>query len=367
MMPTDQPVEQEQALPPIASPWLRGWIALLCLAGGFLLLWPYQDDRSLWWYRCHLETLDSQLQGLKELLQDYKCRHERYPTNDEGLAALDNYESRFILTYYRNREESRWNTSSGFCSDGRSRLWGQASKESLEEYRNAHGRTPQTADEFRRTRLGMGFGERMPSNETEAQPTKVEIGIDRRCNVFLLDRSGVLSPWLLPYLYENRAGCRTDAFQGALADGDRWGYSVKVDDGVYVSSTGGYLYAQEHNRTWWERNGPRFFGGLLLLCGGAVAVYGVFRARLARPLWAVAAVVPGFLVGGFFHAMNSATCYIMSEIFSRRTPKMVSLQLELLEKYRAQGVISEETYRRAASAAQREKFQPTEDAGNRPK
>jgi len=84
-------------------------------------------------------------------------------------------------------------------------------------------------------------------------------------------------------------------------------------------------------------------------------------------LWAVAAVVPGFLVGGFFHAMNSATCYIMSEIFSRRTPKMVSLQLELLEKYRAQGVISEETYRRAASAAQREKFQPTEDAGNRPK
>jgi hypothetical protein len=357
MLPPEDPIQTESAGTP--GPMLRlGWCAavLCCLVGGFLVLWPYNDDRSLWWLRRHLEVIDSQLQGLKELLQDYKIRHGRYPTDDEGLAALDNFESRFTFSYYRRRAAADSYQSAGFSGDGADRMWWESSKRALEAYRNEHGRMPRNADELREAGLGIGFLDWGADNDPELECIKVEIGIDRHGNFLLLDRSGVLSPWLLPYIYANRAGRPPDAFEGDLADSNRWGYSVKVDEGIYVSSSGGFVYANELNRLWWERYGPRMIGGLLSAIGLAVAIYAAFWARHARPLWVLAALIPGFLVGGL-NTLNYGTCYIMSALFSRRTPEMVSLQLELLAKYRQKGVISEETYQRAASAAQRETLQ----------
>lgn len=340
-------------------------IALLCLVGGLLLLWPYEDDRSLWWRRSHLEIVDGQLQGLKHQLRDYKSTHGNYPTNDEGLAVLDNFESRFTISYYRRLNELRRYESSGFRGDGQDRFWWRSTTKALEEFRREHGRPPRNQEEFCQTRLGLGFYDARPSSETEQQPTRVEIAIDRANNIFLLDRAGVLSPWLLPYNYENRTGRDADAFRHSLADEDQWGYSVRVDEDVYVSSSGGYLYAGQVRRIWWRRNGPRMFGVLLIVIGVAVAVCGAVRGREGRPLLAISAVIPGFLLGGFLHVSNRMTCYVMQEIFSRRSPEMVSLQMELLEKYRENGVINQETYGRAVSAVRRETPQPVDETENR--
>jgi hypothetical protein len=190
---------------------------------------------------------------------------------------------------------------------------------------------------------------------SEPEPISAQIAIDRHNNVFLLDRGSIFSPWLLPYNYENRNGLPAAAFRQSPAKGDRWGCSVRVDDGVYVFSSGGYVYAQGYRRAWWQRNGPRLFGLFLISIGIAIAVYRFFRARAGHPLLAIFAVIPGFLFGGTLYVMNQATCYVMSRAFSRRNPAMISLQTRLLDSYREQGVISEETYQRVRSGMFRDK------------
>ena len=338
-------------------------ITLPCLVGGFLLLWPYEDDRSLSWPRRHLEVIDGQLQGLKELLRDYNQRHGHYPANDEGLAALDNFESRFTLTYHHEPDESRSHNFSGFLGDGWNGFWWERSKSALRSFRDTHGKAPQNQKEF--CEIGLGPVEYRSDDSAKLQTTQVDIAIDSHDNLFLLDKSGVLSPWLLPYIYENRTGHDAKAFQGSLADGDRWGYAAKVDDGVTISSSGGYLYARELNRLWWQRNGPRGFGVSLIVFGAVVAIFAA-RGKLVRPLTGLLAVIPGFLVGGFFSTVNYATCYISSGLFSHRSPEMVALQLELLEKYRQNGVINDETYRRAAAAAHGESVERSKSTEKQP-
>ena len=360
MAQSDPPVEEELVPNQKVPISFIGLILLLCAAGGFLLLWPFEDDRSLYWYRSHLEIIDSQLQGLKELLQDYKSRHGRYPTNDEGLATLDNFESRFTLTYYIDSKSVRPLESSGFTGVGTNRFWWQNSRESLLEYRNQHGKMPQNAEEFRETHLSGFLFDEEEEDMLNVRRIKKEIGIDRHGNVFLFDRSGILSPWLLPYNYENRVGSKPQAFEGSLADGNRWGYSIQVDDGVFISSVGGYLYTGKLNELWWERYGPRFPGGLLIAIGFTLAILGFRKKRSFRPLWAIVAVIAGFFVG--VHMIHRVTCYIMSNLFSHRSPEMVAMQRDLLEKYRNNGVISEETYRRAVSAVERDAAQQEENS-----
>jgi hypothetical protein len=138
--------------------FLFGLIILMCLGGGILLFWPYEDDRSLWWLRCHLEILDSQLQGLKELLQDFKEKHGRYPTNDEGLAALDNFESRFAITYYREFEDLVNPEATGFSGDiFLHHFWWGRSGQALQEYRDQHGRAPSNQQELFETSFCRDF------------------------------------------------------------------------------------------------------------------------------------------------------------------------------------------------------------------
>ena len=89
--------------------------------------------------------------------------------------------------------------------------------------------------------------------------------------------------------------------------------------------------------------------------GVAVAVDRVVRGRRGRQLLGIFAVIPGILLGETLTTMNRATCYVMSRLFSHRSPEMVSFQMKLLDKYREHGVISEETYQRALSATRRDK------------
>ncbi len=79
----------------------------------------------------------------------------------------------------------------------------------------------------------------------------------------------------------------------------------------------------------------------------------------------IIAVGPGALLGWVFLGMTYVSCYVMAEVFSYRTPEMASFQMKLLEKYRQDGVINEETYQRAVSAVHRDKHDPEDKTENR--
>jgi len=54
---------------------------------------------------------------------------------------------------------------------------------------------------------------------------------------------------------------------------------------------------------------------------------------------------------GFFLSKQSyVTCYVMSPMFSSRNPDMVPARVELLDKFRARGLISEQTYTKTLAA-----------------
>jgi hypothetical protein len=340
MSQQDGPTVEERTEKPKAKGLCLRWIVILCFAGGSLVLWPYLDDPSLRWHQAHLEVIDNQLQGLKELLLEYKARHGRYPTNDEGFAVLDNFESRFTITWYRPRDEANPQDFSAFPGGNRGQPWWLFSKRALGLFRDKHGRAPRNQEELNEEPFP-NWAEFAPIG---GQPVTLEIAIDRHDNMFLPDRSGILSPWLLPYIYENRNDCDATAFRGSLADGDRWGVSVRVDEGVHVFSTGGYLYAREVDAMQWARLRPRLLGAILLVIGIGGAIYSAVQTKRLLPTLGIVAIIPGLIVAAYFwiivitHGGHRAH-------FSRRDPEMVSLQMELLDKYRENGVISEEAYR----------------------
>ena len=77
-------------------------IVVLGASGGLLVWWPYGDDRDMSWIRGHLRVIQDQLGSIEHALRGYREERGRYPTNDEGLSVLDNFESRFKLTYYED-------------------------------------------------------------------------------------------------------------------------------------------------------------------------------------------------------------------------------------------------------------------------
>ena len=78
-------------------------VIVLILGGGlgtFLLLGYGQDQPPrLWWLQQHLLTVGQQLAEIKSHLQVYKKAHGSYPTNDEGLAALDDFRARAYVVF----------------------------------------------------------------------------------------------------------------------------------------------------------------------------------------------------------------------------------------------------------------------------
>ena len=90
--------------PIVEERWLAAILAL-GIAGGLLVWWPFHDDRSISWIRCHLDIVQSQLHGLAGQLQEYRKAHGQYPSNDEGLGVLTNFESRLTLAYYLDKSE----------------------------------------------------------------------------------------------------------------------------------------------------------------------------------------------------------------------------------------------------------------------
>lgn len=318
--------------------------------GAFLLAGYGSDDRDRWWLRSHLKAIQPQLAVLKTHLRAYRDAHGRYPANDEGLGVLDNFEARFEVPLYRRTGAApEYLPQFGYDAFGRDG-W-QHLRMAMQLHRGTHGRAPRSMAELRPI-----DGRLMLDDVETAQARGYErivmgLAIGKGGEPFLISSAGVLSPWHVPYVYENRRGCDASAFAGSPAERDKGRrYSVEVDDGVYVYSVGGEVYAGRLWVRWWEDMRLRLVGGGMAAVALGVAVWPLRRQkrwfRRAAAATGLGAMAAGALVTGMFQA----TCYIMSPISSYRDPAIVARQKQLLDRYREAGVIGEAAYRRALRA-----------------
>jgi len=348
-MADESPDARRGQRPPQTRQWWPLIVLGACLAGvgAWYLGGHGSTDFLLHRIRNHLGVVQGQLADIKERLLDYRKAHGRYPTNDEGLAALDNFEARFRVLFHfyvpPDREDLR-----GFAGSMDDFDWLYV-KEWVECFRAGEGRVPRTAAEFRQA---FPEHEWSSAEESKVVPAEFELTVTRSDNVLILSPAGVLSPWLTPYVYENRNGVDAALFADSPANLDGEGrFSVSVDKGVYVYCIGAQLLAQRYDREWWRYHGPRIVGagllGLAAVC--LVALLGWMPGRKAK-LGAAAAVL---VAGGIGSVQFVASCYVMRSLFYRRDAQMVAQQEELLEKYRSRGNITEATCRKALEALER--------------
>ena len=326
-----------------------------------LVWWPYGDDRDMSWIRGHLRVIQDQLGSIEHALRGYREERGRYPTNDEGLSVLDNFESRFKLTYYEDPVTGRSDSGTSW-PPAFDPSWLLMNRAAIRKFRATHGRVPSSAREFRdNTRPCRSF-DRDVGLPQDREPVEIELAIGKGGHIFILSPAGVLSPWLLPYMYENRIGQDPGLFMDSPAEKDAKGrYSVEVDQGVYVYSIGGALYSAKYRRMWWKRHGPRLFGcGLIVACAVIAITLRLRSGSKAFSSAGLLAIVASLLGGGGFRSLNVATCYIMAPLFYRRDPEALQQQIVLLDKFRARGVLGEEAYRKAMAAAEGESGQQTE-------
>jgi hypothetical protein len=308
------------------------------------------------WREDHLTVIQEQMAQLKELTLEYGKAHGRYPTNDEGLAALDTFISRFNITLYRATDSNGL-----FVYDSCRPPLGFLShlKIFAEVLRKEPGHLPAPGQAAPRFMPNL-FSEEPKKPERPYQAFAAELAVAKNGEVYIITPGGIDSPWLLPYIYENRNGLDSSAFAHSPVNRDAAGrYSVRVDDGVYIYSAGGESYARVVfvQRVW----AIALLAASLAMFITAI-VYAVKNVRQARrrvvafsSSWN--AVFGTVLAAGVIAVINTPMCYAMIPLFSVHEPKMAARQRELLDKYRAAGVISEETYRKSLAAVEPVKAQ----------
>lgn len=324
------------------STWLIILACLLVATGGYLLAGRRTDDTGLRWKGAHLAFIQEQLNALADELRRYHEIHGRYPTNDEGLGALE-FDARFSVPsdLGSNGEES------GLFS--RELAWQIVAEGALSnrlaEYRTSHHHPPRNAAEFTEM-WGLGGGK--IAEPVDPSAPVVDLAISRDDHLFLLREGMVLSPWYLPYGYENRRGMDASLFAGSPADDGDGRYVLKVDEGIYVYSVGGQLWADEydyasfHYHKWFWIGGGMFLVALVLV---------LVATRSARRIGEALLMMGGFAILGLGAGkLFQATCYAMAGLFHRRDEQAVARQRELLTQFRDRGVITPDTYARAMTA-----------------
>lgn len=160
----------------------------------------------------------------------------------------------------------------------------------------------------------------------------------------------MLSPWLIPYVYENRNGVDPEKFQDSPADSDSGRrYSVRVDDGIYVYSVNEHLRAEMLDETWWEYNGAVFLGGVLVLVAVSCVV---ILGRWSRK-GAIAGVVAFLLSAGAGSGLSLCiTCQAPSapQFYYFCLRRMFAQRRQLPDPYHQSGVIGDEICEKAVSA-----------------
>jgi hypothetical protein len=315
--------------------------ALACIAGPMMLggyeeLWAPRATRS------ECKVIQARLASLKGLLVTYKARHGRYPTTEEGLGALDTFAARFPYPLGAPWEKGD-SISRSFRDVLAPRMVHPEDRRAVVDWLSRkRGRLPQDANEFNDA-LGGPLPEFWFSGPYDRIEAEIAIAADG--TVFPITAAGVLSPWLVPYVYENRRGVPPAAFDGSPVDGDWWGrYSLKVDDGVYVACVGGQARTQELNSS--RLIGSAFLAaGLALLALAGWGLRGGFHSRLGTGVALVLAAA-----GGVGVTTIGTLCYAVMGMFEGHSTDIAARRVELLEKHRAGGAISDAAYQKALAA-----------------
>lgn len=342
---------------------MRGCWTVLCVApisliGGCLVGGGWFNDRAVSYQRRPVEVVRKQLAALRTHLLAYKQAHGRYPTNDEGPVVLDTFQARFPIRVRRDPGtpgDLFWTYLTGVG------LW-RGCSEAVRSFARQHGRVPASAEEL----LSCGpVREVLPPDADETASVELDVAVADGGSVLLIDDAGVLSPCMLHYVYENRTGLDAGQFDGSPANGDwRRRYSVRVDDGVYVSSIDGRYWSRRLDDALFERWAPVVLG--LVMVGVAI---GVAISSAKRSTGAGAGAVAGVAVAaavGVAAGLPALSCYVVSGPFDHRNPDNVQEQRELLEKFHARGAIGDATYERLVSAMDKGPLPAEEEAPGDP-
>jgi hypothetical protein len=289
------------------------------------------EDTGRQHYSMNLKVVQDQLAELSDRLRSYKARHGRYPTNDEHLGVLDDFQLRFPLPVRpvaderRNPSGIRW-MGDWFCQDRLALLLRQTVGRPLARQEEAES-------------LGL-----------KADVPGIEIAIGKRDTILVFRDGLACSPWGIPYMYENRTGLAASAFADSPATHPDGRYSLKVDDGIYL----------------WCISAKGLAGELAVLDARKsirqVAGWVMIALFVAGLLWLTFRIYPGLGCAGWLAMLISLPvgaavsgigpmCYSMIPFFSRRDPATIAAQQQLLAKYRDAGVITDATYQRALAVA----------------
>jgi hypothetical protein len=305
--------------------------------------------------RRYIRVTQEQLASVSLHLRDYRKAHGRYPTNDEGLAAIDGFVARQKVLLYRqaDREYDRGYsfTPGGYEVDALM-FWPRA-RSCISRFRRDHGRPPATADELLKSGLSMLFeldmpaarGDRPVKTTPEIEAIELELAVGRDDSVFLMSPGGIMSAWRMPFVYENRNGLDGSVLGNSpVDDDDERRYSVKVDRGVYVWSVGARQYDDDVDVLLSPHTIMQCIGGaiLLILLGVTWLVLSEGRILAIMGLAASVMVVPAM--------KPSVSCYLPIRFVAQRSSELVSQRRDLLDKYHGAGAISEETYAKSLEA-----------------
>ncbi len=310
-------------------------VAVLAGFGAFLAGGFGDDATVLKWNQQQLEIVQNQLADLAAMLAEFKKAHGRYPTNNEGLAALEGFESRFFVLLHREGAAVGDDGRSGrveFCE-----RWWPMQKDAIGDFRKSHnGRAPRSADELAQTPLGRVLGRLAPDSGEAAQ---VELGITRSGNVLFLGESGVFSPWLVPYMYENRIGKDPNVFVPSRVRYDTFGrYTICMDKDVFVYAIAGESCAFQCDTIQRDYNRLRLMGGGLAMAGLLISL---FVMCFIRKSFLPVAVFAAFALAGLGAAWMQRGKLNLSPMFYHRDPRMAPMQRATLERYHAAGILGD--------------------------
>ena len=328
-------------------------VVLLGAIGAYLVVGYGDDGRDRGWLRSHLEVMDEQLSSLEVHLRRFKESHGRYPSTDEGLSVLDSFAARMKITLFKLPSRHGTDDPYGFDTRGYityfSDLWSTV-RERLRDYRFKHGHVPRTLAEMNEAGIGWCLEDRSTAVEGQVplpkgeklETVERELAIGHDDVLFLIGPAGVLTPWQMPYVYENRRDTDTALFADSPVDSYRAGrYSVKIDEGGYLWSVGAKSYSEEYYGLWLGDVIIRCIGaGMILVAVGLI--WWNIRGRARIPV--VVGLILSAVAGVKCDSAVYMSCCIMTATFSNRDPAMVSRRMELLDKYRVAGAISDETY-----------------------
>jgi hypothetical protein len=311
-------------------------LALLGVVGGFALTNALTPRPAPPHVR-KAEHIRERLQDVASELRLHKARTGSYPTNDQGLAALA-FEVRYpvhceAVVYHSARRIVSCGTATQQVSWPPSE-WGNDCK--------PQG-PPRSADEL------VKGGHKPFADGLQRHAVDLDVGISHAGILHLVSPAGIFSGSTLPLGYEDRRGLPEAAFADSPATRDRSRrYSVRVDDGVYLYSTEGELYAQVASEELHARVRMGLFG-LALLLVALLLVRVAFRKGKRSGGVIVTASAAGF--GLLVNAAPTClmTCYIMADMLAG-DPRPVARQRELLERYHARGVITDATYRKMVAS-----------------